>query len=168
VTPLSKLRIDKRVVGQDGRRVTFGIVVTNDGPNATTAPIVVTDPLPPDMTLVSARGSGWTCATGGATVTCTYAAVVAAGHHTPRLNVVADLTGPATTQATNTATVSGGSVHPCAECGGTDSATATVPSVQAEELSFTGADVGGLVGLALLLLLSGALLRSTARKRRRT
>ena len=43
-----------------------------------------------------------------------------------------------------------------------------MPSVQAEELSFTGADVGGLVGLALLLLLSGALLRSTARKRRRT
>ncbi len=168
VTPLSKLRIDKRVVGQDGRRVTFGIVVTNDGPNATTAPIVVTDPLPQDMTLVSARGSGWICATGGATVTCTYAAVVASGHHTPRLDVVADLTGPAATEATNTATVSGGSIHPCAQCGGTDSATATVPSVQAEELSFTGADVGGLVGLALLLLLSGALLRSTARKRRRT
>ena len=61
VLPLARLAIAKDVVGIPGLRPVFQIVVTNLGPNVTTAPVVMTDDLPEGMTLVSVGGTGWTC-----------------------------------------------------------------------------------------------------------
>ena len=56
VEGLSALVVDKELTAQSDGRATFRIIVTNEGPNDTTAPIVVTDPLPEGMTPLSASG----------------------------------------------------------------------------------------------------------------
>ncbi len=54
-----------------GAVLTYAIPITNSGPSFA-ANLTVTDVLPPELTLVSASGAGWSC-TGGSTVTCTLA-----------------------------------------------------------------------------------------------
>jgi uncharacterized repeat protein (TIGR01451 family) len=55
-----------------GGTVSFVLTVSNNGPGSVGAGgAVITDPLPPGFSLVSASGSGWSCG-GAQTVTCTY------------------------------------------------------------------------------------------------
>jgi uncharacterized repeat protein (TIGR01451 family)/LPXTG-motif cell wall-anchored protein len=81
VTPLVELGVVKeaRTVDLTFRETTWRITVTNNGPNATQVPIVVTDVLAPGLTFVSATGTGWVCTQTAGTVVCEYAASVAAG-----------------------------------------------------------------------------------------
>lgn len=58
---------------------TYTITVTNNGPNSETGPIVVSDTLPPELSVNSASGTGWNCTVSGQAVTCSYAGAVAAG-----------------------------------------------------------------------------------------
>ncbi|MBB5208424.1 DUF11 domain-containing protein [Chiayiivirga flava] len=53
-----------------GGMLTFTITVENDGPDQATA-LQMVQTLPAGVTVLNASGSGWTCATGGATVSCT-------------------------------------------------------------------------------------------------
>lgn len=65
-----------------GQTGTYTLTVTNQGAGATTAPIIVTDQLPPGITYTAATGTGWSCSAGpvtlaGQTVTCAHAGPLA-------------------------------------------------------------------------------------------
>lgn len=181
VTPVSVLSITKDVLAQNEDEVTFGITVHNTGPNTTTAPIVVTDPLPSGLELVSAAGAGWVCSNAGQTLTCTYAAAVAVGADTSQLTVATRYTadGPAPgDEIENVAEASGGNIVACPECGDTDAATAVRPALLPSDggttqptLARTGTDVAAPLIVAMLLLTAGTALSLGVRRvrgRRRT
>ncbi len=59
------LRLDKKVVSsttvEGGDKVRYRLQVSNNGPDTAPAPIVLRDPLPAGLELVSAHGKGWDC-----------------------------------------------------------------------------------------------------------
>jgi uncharacterized repeat protein (TIGR01451 family) len=59
------LKLDKRVVSRArvvvGDLVRYRLRVSNKGPGAARGPIVLRDPLPRGLDLVSAKGKGWRC-----------------------------------------------------------------------------------------------------------
>jgi uncharacterized repeat protein (TIGR01451 family) len=89
--------------GQNG---SYTITVANNGPQATTAPVTVTDTLPAGVSLVAASGNGWTFYQSGQTVTMIYTATVTPGTTLPAavLTVAVDPAAPA--NVTNTVNVS--------------------------------------------------------------
>lgn len=158
VRPVSVLTLGKEVVGVQDGEVTYRIAVTNTGPNATSAPVVVSDPLPTGLEYVSVSGSGWQCGVGGQVVTCTYAASVAVGATTAFV-LTARVTAAAGTEVVNVATIVG-------EGGATAEAGFVVPD-SGGHLPRTGADLANLGLLALALLVMGAAAVLTGRDRRR-
>jgi len=86
------------------QEATYVLRITNGGGGPTSAPIVVSDPLPSTLRFVSASGPGWSCAAQGQNVTCRSPGPIAPGQVSTillRVRVVA----PAGTQITNCATV---------------------------------------------------------------
>ena len=168
VIPVSNLTIVKDVADQDGRVVTYSIIVGNDGPNATTSAIVVSDPLPDGLGFVSVSGDGWTC-TEGQVVTCTYAASLPVGG-TAGFELVAELTAKPGTEVVNVATVvaggsGGGDVSDDAGVVSPDEDTTGGGGSSNGGLADTGADVS-LVAWALLLVLAGWSAVGLSRRRR--
>ena len=83
----------------------YTLTVTNNGPNAESGPITVTDILPAGLTYVSAAGSGWGCGASGQAVTCTYANALLPNASLPAITLTASVSGGGT--ITNTAGVGG-------------------------------------------------------------
>jgi uncharacterized repeat protein (TIGR01451 family) len=81
--------------------------VTNNGPNAASGTITVTDTLPTGLTYVSATGTGWSCGNAGQTVTCTRSDSLASGASAPDITLIVSVGAAAYPSVTNTATVSG-------------------------------------------------------------
>ena len=169
IIPVSNLTIVKDVAYEDGRVITYSIVVGNDGPNATDSAIVVSDPLPDGLEFISVSGDGWSC-TEGQVVTCTYATSLPVGG-TAGFELVAELTAKPGTEVVNVATVVAGGSG-----GGDVSDDAGVISPDEDTtgggggssnggLADTGADLG-LVAWALLLVLVGWLAVGVSRRRR--
>ena len=71
VPPRFDLVLDKRVVSSStaevGDSVRYKLRVSNRGPDTAPTPIVVRDPLPAGLELVTAHGKGWDCAVKKAT-----------------------------------------------------------------------------------------------------
>ncbi|HYN67754.1 MAG TPA: hypothetical protein VES93_12765, partial [Ornithinibacter sp.] len=155
VAALSRLVIDKDLTDQAAGTGTFRIIVTNTGPNDTTAPIVVTDTLPEGMSPVSASGPGWACGIVAATITCQYPETVVVDDSTSPLVVRVRVTAAPGTALVNTAVVDGGQPNPCPSCGGTDGAALVVPL---ENLARTGSDLVRLALVALALMGVGLVL----------
>ena len=155
VEALSHLVVDKDLTDQTRGSATFSVIVTNRGPNDTTAPIVVTDPLPEGMTPVRAGGPGWSCGIVQATVTCQYPDVVLVDDSTSPLVVEARLTAAPGTSLVNVATAGGGQPNPCPTCGDTGQASVVVPL---PSLARTGSDLARLALLALSLVGAGLVL----------
>jgi hypothetical protein len=136
--------------------VTYRIEVGNSGPNATSRPIVVLDPLPAGLDFLAAAGRGWTC-TEGWVVACTYAAPLPVGESAD-FEVTARVTATLGTEVVNVASVPGG------PGGGivTDGASLTLPKPpdggsggsSGGGLADTGAHVG-LAAWAVLLVVTG-------------
>lgn len=152
VEALSTLVVAKDLTDQSAGSGTFRIIVTNQGPNDTTAPIVVTDTLPEGMSPVSAGGPGWACGIVASTVTCQYAETVVVDDSTSALVVRVRVTAAPGTALVNTAVVDGGQPNPCPTCGGTDGAALVVPL---PNLAQTGSDLVRLVLIALALMGAG-------------
>jgi len=118
------------IAGQQG---TWKVAVTNNGPNSSVGPFVVTDTLPTGVTYVSASGGSggteWSCTRSGTTVTCTNTNdgnPLASGASLPEVDVVVSVpnTVPQGTQFTNTATVAATTYDPVpANNTGTDQVT---------------------------------------------
>lgn len=85
---------------------TYTITVTNNGPNAEIGPIVVSDSIPPELSINSASGTGWNCAVNGQAVTCSYTGAVNSGVSLPAITISVTPNTVAGS-VTNTATVAG-------------------------------------------------------------
>jgi uncharacterized repeat protein (TIGR01451 family) len=84
------IKLVKTHVGafQIGKQATYKLTVTNDGNQPTVGPIVVTDPLPPQLTLVSATGNMWSCGASTPTVvSCTRNALLVPGQVAPVITI---------------------------------------------------------------------------------
>jgi large repetitive protein len=81
-----------------GNRITWTMVVTNNGPSAATG-VTVGDPVPAGTTFVSATSTQGTCA-GGAVVTCQIGGLAAGASATITLVTTANATGTLTNTAT--------------------------------------------------------------------
>jgi uncharacterized repeat protein (TIGR01451 family) len=159
VTPVSRLDIVKDLASLRGTRATYTLTVTNTGPNATSAPIVLTDPLPTGLTFVSAAGPGWQCSFVAPIVTCTFDGVLQVGA-SATVTLITEVTAAPGQKILNVATVEGGG---SGSGSATDDAGLTLPP---SALPGTGAGVGGQLALATLLLLIGGLLRRAPLTRR--
>ncbi|MCC6769990.1 MAG: DUF11 domain-containing protein [Gemmatimonadaceae bacterium] len=87
-----------------GQNAAYQLTVNNLSSSATTGATTITDVLPAGLTFVSAAGTGWICSFASGTVSCTYAAAIAAGASTTVLVTVA-VGASAVPSVTNTATV---------------------------------------------------------------
>ncbi|OGT74676.1 MAG: hypothetical protein A3H44_03280 [Gammaproteobacteria bacterium RIFCSPLOWO2_02_FULL_57_10] len=104
------LTIDKFVddILEENEEGIYTLRVTNNGPDATTATITVTDTEPPaGVEFLSAAGTGWVCPTPPGNLSCTFAGSLGVGQSTDILLTV-DVTGSGGYQVTNTATVTAG------------------------------------------------------------
>lgn len=111
---ISDLEVTKTHTGDAtaGESITYGVMVTNDGPSDTAGPIVVEDTVPTGMTYDSVSGAGWTCAVAAGTVTCTHAGglVDQAASSFDLTFDVADTAGPAS--VVNNVSVDGPNADP--------------------------------------------------------
>ncbi len=101
---ITKAHSGSFTVGANG---VYTITVANSaaaGP--TTGAITVTDTLPAGLTYVSGAGTGWSCGISSQTVTCTYAASLAAGGSAPAITLTVGVGAAAAPSVTNTASVS--------------------------------------------------------------
>jgi uncharacterized repeat protein (TIGR01451 family) len=89
-------------IASPGAQFDYSLVVTNNGPSASVG-AVVTDPLPPGLTYVSASAG---CSYGAGTVTCIAGTLPSGGSVTFTITVKVDSPFTATNPITNVATVS--------------------------------------------------------------
>lgn len=89
-----------------GEPATYTVGITNTGLVATSANIIINDPLPAGMTYVSASGSNWTC-DGLVPLSCTFTGILAANGGATSLAIVVNV-GAGTLNGNNTARASGG------------------------------------------------------------
>jgi uncharacterized repeat protein (TIGR01451 family) len=107
VDDLANISLTKTTTGPDpvqaGRETAFTIVVHNDGPSVADD-VRVSDALPPGTSLVSAEGTGWTCA-GDVSVICSRSTIAAGANAPPIVLRVLVASGvPEGTIITNRAT----------------------------------------------------------------
>ena len=77
------------VVDVDGK---YFINVANNGPDAETGPIVVTDTLPSGLTFKSFVGDGWNCTSGDSiAITCVHQGPLASGDKLPTIEIVVNV-----------------------------------------------------------------------------
>ncbi len=164
VTPLVSLDVAKKHLGQArvGGTLDYLITVSNVGATADPGGFTIIDTLPNGLSYVGSTGEDVTCATSGATVTCTFDGPIAIGD-TRTVTLTTSVLAAAFPQVVNEVTVRSLYQDPAftAEPG---SDTAVV----LEALAQTGVNspVGLLIAFAILLLLLGAVLFLVARKRR--
>ncbi len=106
------LEIDKFVDGilEAGSSGVYTLRVTNNGPDATTSTITVTDIEPIGVTFTGVAGTGWTCPAPAGSISCTYAGSLGVGASTDILLTV-DVTGADGYLVTNAASVSAGAFN---------------------------------------------------------
>lgn len=92
--------------GQNG--VVYTITANNIGSAASSGTITVTDTLGPNLTFVSATGSGWSCSASGQVVTCTTSDVIAASSSAPPITLTVNVAANGEISALNTVTIAGG------------------------------------------------------------
>ncbi len=103
------LAINKSHTGnftQDQVGAQYTIAVTNNGPDASTGQVTVTDTLPAGLTATAINGPGWNCVL--ATLTCTRSDSLAAGASYPPITLTVDVAVDAPPSVINRATVTGG------------------------------------------------------------
>jgi MSHA biogenesis protein MshQ len=129
-----------------GADTAYTLNVANAGPSVENGPVTVTDTVPAGMTVISAGGSGWSCAVAGQGVTCSAAGSLSPGAALAPLTLVLRPTAPG--GYTNTATVSG-QMFDNIPANNTASDTATATTAGAAAYAFTttpcaaGASLGG-------------------------
>jgi MSHA biogenesis protein MshQ len=90
-----------------GQSALYTLNVTNNGPQDSSTPIVVTDTVPVTLGVLAAGGEDWTCVISGQVVTCTYAAELAVGTTAPPVYLLTMVNSNSASSVTNTASVDG-------------------------------------------------------------
>ncbi|WP_050897787.1 DUF6701 domain-containing protein [Methylobacter tundripaludum] len=122
-----------------GQTVTYTINVVNNGPNAETGPITVTNTPPTGLTYTGASGTGWVCSS--PYTTCTRTGSLASGASAGAITLTATVAANATGTLTNTATVAGILFDNQAS----NNTAANSQAVQAADLATTMAFSGSMV-----------------------
>ncbi|MFO1467451.1 MAG: SdrD B-like domain-containing protein, partial [Steroidobacteraceae bacterium] len=115
-----------------GGQVTYALTTTNLGPD-TSSSLSVSDTLPPNVTYVSASGSGWSCSAAAGVVTCTRSTALASGANTV-LSIVTQVNSSINGTITNSATVSAATPDGIPN---NNTATASVAVISGADLSIT-------------------------------
>ncbi len=145
VLGITKERSEPILVGQE---LTYDITVRNDGTGPTVSPVVMTDLLPPGLTLIAVSGAGWDCSasTPPSSVSCTYADPIPHQGAAPVIALTARVTAGARTPIVNRAEALGGGAGSASD---TNSGLAIGPAGAPAVGAAGGAlAVGILVGLA--------------------
>lgn len=180
VQPSVLLRLSKSLVSYADGMASYRLAVTNQGQNATVAPVIVTDPLPVGLSYSSATGDGWSCTQAATVLRCAHSAALAIGTASP-ITLVARVSAIPGTVIRNVATVTGGGGPHSNSAVASNAAVLTVsltgrqagsgppgsgpPGSGAGELPWTGRELAHPAGVALLLLLTGLGLRLAGRRR---
>lgn len=98
------LSVDKLLSGilEEAGSASYSLLVTNHGPGATTADIIVRDTEPSNITFSEASGAGWSCTL--APMICTYSGSLLPGT-SALINLTVNVTGAPGDFVSNTATV---------------------------------------------------------------
>ena len=140
---LSKTSNGPWIVGQAGAQYT--LATGNAGNSATSGTVAVVDTLPagitPNFTSPLAT-NGWTCNAAGQTVTCTSAAVIAAGAAGTSIVLPVNVTAAAPTPSVNFAAISGGGdpdavPTPGAACAPTNQCASNSTAINRAQLTIT-------------------------------
>ena len=114
VVPSANLSITNTASGNPvnaGSPLSFAIVVSNGGPDATSGTVTVTNTFPSGVGSFTFSGAGWTCgALSGSTATCTTGTSIANGSSAPTLTL--SMTAPGNGPAVDSATVSAATADP--------------------------------------------------------
>ncbi len=99
-----KTHVGNFTVGANG---VYTLTVQNVGSGNLAGLITVSDPVPPELNVVSAAGTGWSCGVSGQDVTCTVTpgGGLASGASLPTISVTVNPAPSAVPTVTNTATV---------------------------------------------------------------
>ncbi len=163
VAPKVRLTLQKELVGITADRATYRLTVTNNGPSATVADIVVVDRLPAELRYVSSSGPGWTCTPAGQVVTCTTGRVLAAGESSAFTLVTRIVPGTTGTIRNEAEVLGGDETDP----GDEDDVTGTVPpdgSTPGGLLPDAGGPAWQWLALATLSLVGGIALIARSRR----
>jgi uncharacterized repeat protein (TIGR01451 family) len=99
---------------------TYVITATNSGGSATSGTVTVTDTLPSGMTVSSFSAPGWTCTSGGTTLSCSRSDTLAAGLSYRAIILTVSVGAGTASSVTNTVNVSGGGEVTTSNDTGTD------------------------------------------------
>ena len=136
VVPSANLSITNTASGNPvnaGSPLSFAIVVSNSGPDATSGTVSVTNTFPSGVTSFTSSGAGWTCgALSGGTATCTTGTSIANGGSAPTLTL--SMTAPGNGPAVDSATVSAATADPN---NGNNTASQTVTILGQADLGIT-------------------------------
>jgi uncharacterized repeat protein (TIGR01451 family) len=136
VLPAADLSITNTASGNPvnaGSPLSFALIVSNGGPDATSGTITVSNTVPSGVTGATGSGPGWTCgAQSGSVVTCTSTTSISASSSAPPLTI--SMTAPASGPAVDSASVSASTADPNA---GNNSASQTVTITPKADLSIT-------------------------------
>jgi len=171
IPPQADLLINKTHEGDFtvGQRGAFVLTVTNNGPTPDPGPITVTDRVPLGLTPVQASGSGWACDLRGQQLTCVDDDGLVVGE-TSEITLAVEVSGEAMPSVRNSASVSSPAedTDPSNDSSTDEVTVRPAPTGPDGGLPSTGANLGGLAGLAALLVLLGAgALLASGRARRR-
>lgn len=122
-----------------GQTVTYTINVVNNGPNAETGPITVTNTPPTGLTYTGASGTGWVCSS--PYTTCTRTGSLASGASAGAITLTATVAANATGTLINTALVAGTQLDNVAS----NNTATNSQAVQTTDLSLAIVRGGGLL-----------------------
>ncbi|MEO6501206.1 MAG: hypothetical protein ABIQ09_04765 [Jatrophihabitantaceae bacterium] len=178
VQPSVVLRLSKALTSYANGVAGYRLTVTNQGQNATSAPVIVTDPLPAGLSYSSATGNGWSCTRAAAMVRCVHPGALVIGA-APPITLTTVVSATAGTVIRNVATVTGGGGQHSNAAVASNAAVLTVSLTGRQAGPGPGGDAGAGAGalprtgreltqpfaVALLLLLAGLGLRLSGRRR---
>jgi uncharacterized repeat protein (TIGR01451 family) len=156
-----------------GQTLSYTLRVRNVGAGPTTGVVTVSDAVPAGLRPTGVDGDGWDCSFAGQDLTCTWTGgAVGAGDRLPVITVTTDVRTDAVGTLVNTGIVRTPGDHHLAN----NRSTVQTPVISVlpekvvrtpQQLPFTGAGSTGLLPYGSGMVLGGALLLLTGRRRRR-
>ncbi|MDX2381720.1 MAG: hypothetical protein QNM02_18425, partial [Acidimicrobiia bacterium] len=145
-----------------GQSFTWDMVVTNNGPDEAVS-LVITDQVPAPLVLTDAGSSDFDCTTSGNTMTCTKPSLAVGAMGTIQITTLVPAGTQPVSNLVNVADVTAATPDPEPN-NNSDASATSIGCVNC--LPGTGGEIGGLLRIAVGLLLAGLVLMLVNRRRR--